>query len=569
MSTSSTKPWWRSLGSSFLGLLRRYWVHIVITLAAIGVIWAACWFIFSYWLDNDARFWQGTYQVLWLDGFFPNGWNIFQATWGAYFWFGVLLAGAGALWRYLRDRSRMAIVVIVLGGIIAVVNATIFPMWLNNMMPPASLSAGTVVTIEDFNSPPPMLRELLAKAQRVNDTTMSTDVRGYATTITQGKIDLQWEARPASAKGAEIVMRSSGDSDTNSQLLSDTISYHSDGSWSAIRDGQNYQSIAGVSVWDGVSNNIKTCRFDGANELKYAFNGLWNTNLMDLIVSRFPDRLIDTRDMWGDCTDNVPMVVIPTTIHEGYGQIRPPRFGGVIVVKGSPSGEPVMDLVTEIAPGQFTGPVYPGTLAAQQRESFDFAAGIVANMNAGFGTEKSTVASQAANPSEYLLKSKVDGRMYWVTPVRPNKGESQQIIGYTVISADSATVGELNGDHLYFFGLGDPRTVDLARLYSATLDAVNVAQPAFFTGTPAGVLTEMLPASNGLWQAFAERGGRVVYRIDISTSSGVTAKVVNVGQAPVTPQQEQQLSCADASKLDKTQLRQCIDRFLDELEKRQ
>ena len=151
--------------------------------------------------------------------------------------------------------------------------------------------------------------------------------------------------------------------------------------------------------------------------------------------------------------------------------------------------------------------------------------------------------------------------------MRPNKGESQQIIGYTVVAADSAQAGTLNENHLYFFGLDDPRIIDMSRLHTATQDAVNVAQPAFFTGTPAGALTELLPVTDGMWQAFAERGGRVVYRIDISTSAGVSTKVVSVGQPQTeTPQTETQLSCGDATKLTNPELRECINRFLDELE---
>ena len=548
------------------GFVRRHLASLIAAIIVIAILLGIGWFVFGYWLDMDARFWQGAYQGLWLDTFFPNGWNVFQASWFSYVILGIVTAVVG--WFVYSHRPRVGALVCTLGILITVANATIFPMWLNNMMPAASLSVGTIVTVEDLNNIPPAIRELVNKAQRVDDTTLRTDVRGYTTTIKQGKINLQWEARPASAKGAEIVMRSSGDSDTNSVLLSDTISFHSNGSWSGIRDGQNLKPIAGVSVWDGVSNSVKTCRFDGANELNYAFDGKWGSNLMDLIVSRFSDRLIDTRDMWGGCDESgAPMIVIPTTIREGYGQIRTPRFGGIIVVKGSPTGQPVMDLITTVKAGQFTGPVYPSTLAAQQRESFDKAAGILANWNTGFGTEPSTVQSQAANPSEYLLKSKVDGKLYWVTPVRPNKGESQQIIGYTVVAADSAQAGTLNENHLYFFGLDDPRIIDMSRLHAATQDAVNVAQPAFFTGTPAGALTELLPVTDGMWQAFAERGGRVVYRIDISTSAGVSTKVVSVGQPQTeTPQTETQLSCGDATKLTNPELRECINRFLDELE---
>lgn len=547
-----------------LSFFKQFWFTITLVLAGLGLVWGVCWFFFGHLLDNDARFWQSVWQFGILETFFPNGWNILQASWFAYMIVGFLLAALGFAAFGENEKIRYAILGSV-GALVFLANATIFPMWLNNMMPAASMSAGTVVTIENFDTPPPILADLLTKAQKVDGETMRSDVRGYTTTIKQAKINLQWETRPASAKGAEIVMRRSGDSDTNSSLLGQTISYHSNGTWTAIRDGQNYKPIAGVTSWDGVSNDITTCRFDGPNELRYAFNGMWSTNLADLIVSRYPDRLFDMNDVWGDCKDGTAMIVIPTTIREAYGQVRTPRFGGVITVKGSPGGEAVTQLITEIGQGQFTGPVYPSTLAAQQRNSFDLAAGVLANRDAGFGTEVSTVPSQSANPSEYLLKSKVDGRMYWVTPVRPNRGESQQVIGYTVIAADTAKVGELNSNQLYFFALGDNRIVDLDRLYTATINEVNVTQSAFFTGNPAGTLTEFLPASNGLWQAFAERGGRVFYRIDVSTASGVRAKVITIDKEATSPTK---LDCADPAKLDAQQLRQCIDAFLDQLQKR-
>lgn len=549
------------LGRRRWGLI---WAAIGLALV-VGVIWL---FIFGFWMDADARAWQWIYQRAWLDTFFPNGWNIFQASWFAYVLFGGAVAVFG--WLFVKNRSsRAGTWTIIAGIIIALVNLTIFPMWLNNMQPNAGMSDDTTVVVESFENSPPALKELFMKAEQVDDSTMKADVRGYATTIKKQVINLQWATRPASAKGAEIVMRSSGDSDTNSYLMGETLSYHSNGKWSAIRDGQNLKPIAGVSVWDGVSNSVQTCRFDGANEIDYAFNGQWGKNLMDLVVSRYPNNLINSSDMWGDCdSDGAPFIVMPTTVLKGYGQVRVPRFGGLIVIKGSQDGQPSIQLVTDIKTGQFTGPVYPSSLAAEQRAKFDYAAGIISNMVTGFGTETSTVPSQVGNPSEYLLKSAVDGHLYWVTPLRPNQGESQQVIGYSVLRADEARTDSLNEHRLYFFSPDDERLVDMSRLYSATVDAVNTKQPAFFTGDPPGVLTELLPASNGLWQAFAERGGRVVYRIDISTKAGVVAKVVNIGQTDPPPG-ETKLVCNDPGSLSKPDLRKCIDRFLDELEKRQ
>ena len=291
------------------------WGKVIIAAIIAAVVIGALYFVFGFWQDTDARFWQWMYQWVWLDGLFPNGWNVFRASWLTYSLLGAAIAAVG--WISSSKHRRWLIAA---GIIIAVVNATVFPMWLNNMLGSAGMSEGTSVTIEDFDNPPPALRELLVKAEGVDDDTMRTNVRGYTTTIEAQAIDLQWETRPASAKGAEIVMRSSGDSDTNSYLMGETLSFHANGSWSAIRDGQNYKPIAGVSVWDGVSNDVQTCRFDGANELNYAFNGLWGKNLMDLIVSRYPRHLIDRSDVWGDCdNEGAPLIVIPTTIREGYG----------------------------------------------------------------------------------------------------------------------------------------------------------------------------------------------------------------------------------------------------------
>lgn len=478
-----------------------------------------------------------------------------------------------AFTKKIKRSFRAAIVILVL--------AIASPVAIGHITGGLSYSGGTTVVVESLDATPSMLRPLMERATRTSAGEAQASVVGFNTRIIEQPIELNWETRPASAPGARQVIKANGDTDSNSMLLDDTIMFRSDGKWSAIRDGLNGQHIVGVSEWDGVSARINTCRFDGVNELNYAFQGLWGRNLADLVAARYPDNQYEPSDMWGYCDNGTPTIVIPTYRKEGFllGVTRRPA--GVLTIKGSPNGEPIMDLVTDVETGRFSGPVYPSTLAKEQRNAFDNAAGIDKNLVLGFGTEPSSVESQKSNPSEYLLKSVKDGRLYWVTPVRPNKGDSQRIIGYFVIPADEAKIGSLNANTAYFFADNDRRTVDLQAMYANATNAINVQQPSFFSPVKgkdgkdvegsAGKLTEFLPTGEDRWQIFAERDGRVYYRVDMTTNQGIASQVVTLEQ-----QQEQSsesgLNCPTKSdemaKLTPAQLKQCADAFTGALQER-
>ena len=132
-----------SINTPKKGFVRKHLASLIATIIVLALLLGIGWFVFGYWLDMDARFWQGVYQGFWLDTFFPNGWNVFQASWFSYVILGIVTAAVGWV---MYDRPRVGVLVCTLGILITVANATIFPMWLNNMMPAASLSAYTVST---------------------------------------------------------------------------------------------------------------------------------------------------------------------------------------------------------------------------------------------------------------------------------------------------------------------------------------------------------------------------------------------------------------------------------------
>jgi hypothetical protein len=138
----------------------------------------------------------------------------------------------------------------------------------------------------------------------------------------------------------------------------------------------------------------------------------------------------------------------------------------VVLVHGSPSGDPRFERLSSVEPGQLPGPVYPISLSRIQREEANWAAGRKWHDNESFGYEPSNSETQNGNNADFLLKSKEDGRLYWVTPLTPNTSDSQLTIAYSVIPADRMQSGQLNDLVVYVMNDDDDRVTDFDRLES-------------------------------------------------------------------------------------------------------
>lgn len=407
--------------------------------------------------------------------------------------------------------------------------------------------------------------------------------------ITEGVMPTQWEQRVASATGATYVMQKTGDTNANTELLPETITYIYDddgsGAWTAIRDGRNRQMIFGVATWKGAGHPVETCEFEGDYELRQAFGGSWGKNLRDEIAAFDLHFTYSSQDMYGYCDGDEPVVVIPGTRTGSTGARTINEAYGVMIITGSPSGRPVIEFRDTVAPGELPGPVYPIRLVQSQREALGWSAGRRWMWQDSVGFEPTDTSSQAGNNTDFLLKSSEDGRLYWVTPMKPVRTEAQTLVAYSVTPADEITAGKLNQQRVYVLDGDDQRVVNLNDLENAVTQAVARVDPGFFTGSAenVGQIVEFIPTSDSSWQVFAERGGRAVYRIDISGGARMSTSVAHITEdgtvqgRPTAPDstagsggdEDSRLSCESPSSLSDADLANCLRLLTDELVARQ
>ncbi len=552
--TNDKKP--SKLGSLLHAALNAVLEHWIIALLSVLILSALAFVVF-YAADADARAAQWFAQMFWVRTLFPNGWNLLMAGPLA---FVIGAAGFYALYRALRPEPRhtesyiderglyqVRIVEAVdplkrhmvrIAALVAAI-ATFAYMFLaiivNVPAKGASYNSATTLVVEDLTKLPPTLANV-RNLHKLNDPACDLVAvnNGNRTCVKQGKIDNQWVNRNVSVEGAKTVLSRNASNDNNADLLEDTLSLVRKGdttAWSGVMDGKNAVPIKGVSEWSGKYGELpNTCTFHGDFELNKAFNGAWGTNLADDVAAHYPGLLYDLSDMWGYCkgTDSTtaePIIVIPMTKQVGTGRsyMATRRFAGLLTIQGSPSGRPKYSFDATPKAESYPGPIYPASLAAQQRKALDMQAGLIANWTKGFGYQTISIAANADNPSEYQLVSAKDGRNYWVTPLSPRGSRTQNVIAYAVVPADSAKAGELNPLMTYVLNgdVHDSRIANLQTMVQNVTSAVNREESNFTTS--GGSIKEFLPVTGNMWQVYAERGGLVKYKIDVKTDGTIVS----------------------------------------------
>ncbi|HEX7484418.1 MAG TPA: hypothetical protein VF281_04700 [Candidatus Saccharimonadales bacterium] len=543
------------------------WVKgLVGTIVVLGLLAAIYWFFVGFWFDSAAQVFRGFLNGIWFSWLFPNGWNIFMAT----PLFTVLVCAVIIFIAWIiRDVNESSPVVAgILTTVLVIVSLhAIFirGVWETEEKGARHYLQTTTFVVHDPNKMP----DMLTKFGESNETFVK---------VVAGDLPSGWLSRVASATGARNVISKTGDAISNTELMLDTMTYiygeGQTGTWTAIRDGKNQVNIYGVASWDGSGESVKTCEFTGDNELNRAFGGMWGTNLTNAIAGKYPLFTYDESDIWGYCDGDKPVIVIPGTKTVGYSTRTVDQANGVVTVVGSPSGEPVIEHDESVDPGEYPGPVYPQRLVNQQLSGIAWAAGRHLRMFENFGLETTSVSSQEGNNKNFLLKSATDGRLYWVTPLRPRSTDSQTLIAYSVTPADSIKTDQLNEQKVYILDSNDPRIVNLDNLQAKVIDKVRTTDPGFFTGDSPGKIVEFLPVADDKWQVFAEVNGRVKYRIDVNVGAQITASVVSIDKdQPQTGETGSPTSvtmtCDDPSSLDDARLAQCLAGLANELQKRQ
>jgi hypothetical protein len=392
---------------------------------------------------------------------------------------------------------------------------------------------------------------------------------------------MRWETRTSSLASARTAMTQAASPVQGVDVMSTSLTYiwgtaPNTGQWSAVLDGSgSSHPTYGVAQFDGTTNSTQVCRFTGDHRLNRAFNGTGLNDLHHLLAERYPKLVFNDVDVWGYCVGDRPVIAVVVQRQIPYKNRTVRTAAGVLLLKGTPDGDPDITYRPKVQPGELPGPVYPISLTRVQRDATSWAAGRV-NRTHSFGFRISDFSTQKANPGEYLLRG-ADHRLYYVTPLAPQGTKSQSFVAYGIAPADQVESGRLNRYDVYVLATGDPLIANLNALYAKAVPFVQQ------TGAE---LEQFIPLGADRWRVYGVRSGQTVFYIDLSATDQIQPKAVapsgqevpapgatgtpTTPSAPATPGAPGKAAdCGKSpSKLDDKQLARCLADFADELRRR-
>ncbi|MFD8598004.1 hypothetical protein ACFV1L_23650 [Kitasatospora sp. NPDC059646] len=370
--------------------------------------------------------------------------------------------------------------------------------------------------------------------------------------------DFDFEARTASYAAATKALTDSAGLSSGVHLMGHSLHYLPDakdtqgtqsakdaqaaqaargGVWTAVLDGSGEQPMEGVAVWDGRSNSVVSCAFRGDHAFGRAFGGTGAVSLRNLLAERFPDLVYSEQDIWGYCDGPdprtaEPVVVISVARQTAFKQRTVVAPAGVLVLRGSKDGRPDMTYRPQVAPGELPGAVYPASVVRSQIREVQWLGGRGAKDDRGFGFSHTSAATNATNPGEFLLRSKADGHLYYVTPLVPRESSSQLVVAFAVLQADRVGDG-LNDLHVYVRA-DDAPPVNLDVLASRMVSYMAQQTSITISAGPGGALQELIPFGRDMWRGFVDFNGQTQDYIDLSGDATVTPNLVSL-TGPITP----------------------------------
>ena len=196
-------------------------------------------------------------------------------------------------------------------------------LWDNDLRAVSYYARGTVFCAPGLNPAPSSLRPLTDSARRAprGSACAYVGTAGVPSCIRIGSMpDFDFAPRTASYEAATTMMSDSAALASQVNLMSPTVHYlpgatPGQGVWTAILDGSGTRPAEGVAVWNGESNMVSICQFEGSDGFNRAFNGTGGDSLRNLIAQRFPSLVYTDRDISGFCRGRGisarPVIVIP------------------------------------------------------------------------------------------------------------------------------------------------------------------------------------------------------------------------------------------------------------------
>ncbi|MFJ8622307.1 hypothetical protein ACIRD3_05615 [Kitasatospora sp. NPDC093550] len=522
-----------------------------------GVVALAVWWLWMPlvgvlgWLVSDVAFGgfgqqAQTYVLLVRQELFPHG-GPFDATPLFWIWVAIGLCGTVGAVAYVAEESdagfrgwrvRLALVVTVLAVVGSLVRVGT-GLWDDDKDAGRFYAAATVLDVPAGGAATP--RSVLPVTEHARpgdgdrcDLVGGADVPACVKTAPMPAFD--FEARTASYAAATKALTDSAGLTSGVHLMGHSLHYLPDASqgggvWTAVLDGSGEQPMEGIAVWDGRSNSVATCAFRGDHAFDRAFAGTGAVSLRNLLAERFPGLVYSDQDIWGYCDGDdprtaQPVVVISVARQIGWRQRTVSEPAGVLVLRGSPDGRPNATYRAEVAPGDLPGGVYPASVVRDQIHEVQWLGGRGAKDDRGFGYSHTSASTNAGNPGEFLLRSKADGHLYYVTPLVPRESSSQLVVAFAVVQADRAG-GGLNDLHVYVRGDDGP-SVNLDVLASRMVSYMAQQTSITISAGQGGALQEIVPFGRDMWRGFVDFNGQTQDYIDLSGDATVTPNLVSL-----------------------------------------
>ncbi|GAA2742309.1 hypothetical protein [Kitasatospora cinereorecta] len=524
---------------------------------AVWWLWMPLVALLAWWVKHGlfGGFGQQdqSYVLLMERQFFPHG-GVLDAA--PLFWIWVAVGLLGTVWvvGYVADASgtafsdrrvRLAFAVVLLTVVGSLVRAGT-GIWDDDKDAGRFYARATVLDIPAGGAATP--RSVLPVTEHTRkgdggrcDLLGTADVPACVKTAPMP--DFDFDARTASYAAATAALTASAGLTSGVHLMGHSLHYLPDASqgggvWTAVLDGSGEQPTEGIAVWDGRSNTVATCAYRGDHAFGRAFAGTGAVSLRNLLAERFPDLVYSDQDIWGYCDGPdprtaQPVIVVSVARQTGWLQRTVLEPAGVLVLRGSSDGRPDITYRATVAPGELPGAVYPASIVRSQIREVQWLGGRGAKDDRGFGYAHTSAATNAGNPGEFLLRSKADGHLYYVTPLVPRESSSQLVVAYAVLQADRVG-GGLGDLHVYVRGDDSP-SVNLDVLASRMVSYMAQQTSITISAGQGGALQEIIPFGRDMWRGYVDFNGQTQDYIDLSGDATVKPNLVSLSGAITAP----------------------------------
>lgn len=341
---------------------------------------------------------------------------------------------------------------------------------------------------------------------------------------------------------------------------------HGEYSTSVIRRGfaQGYESTQMLNVpIFGTANNshVKFC--DYSEDATLRFGGFFpNNNLTRAIYHKTSWSVsADNSDAFVVCDGDTPMVYAPLTQQQGvFAPHRVPA--GVAIYNGS-TGE-----LTIEDDYKGTLPVYPQSLATQQRESTRFSQSFFDYIfkRAGYeDTSKDADDPNGENRAEFNMANESRDASMFVTPLT-KPGSSSSIVALGTVDSNTMHKGQLNTYtvNTYPDGQSQQATSSIAaRIMSEQLSG--------YKGQGLSVF-EVVPQKDGTWVATIGKSQSILYRALIAPDGSITLidgdDKVPSSAKNTEDKNENSVTTKPVDQMNEDELRELGNKIVDELAKR-